>query len=133
MGVLTNLIGNLFGKIQGGLASEYQRQANSAGVHPIVEESLHKSAIRNYIFDEKCYLFQIDYYKNDVKKLNKIKEDRLKHLIKYWGNEENYKLFKQKIENKENEEQIEEDIKSEEYNKKVQKEKEDFLKIQNIK
>ena len=133
MGLLTILVDNFFGRIQGRLANEYQQKADSAGVHPIVLKSLHIRAIRNYFFDEKSYLLQIDYHKNDENKLNKIKEDRLKHLIKYWGSEENYKLFKQKIENKENEEQIEENIKSDEYDKKVQKEKEDFLKKQNMK
>ena len=133
MGLLTNLVSNFFGKIQNGVASEYQRKADNAGVNPIVLESLRISAIRNYIFDEKNYLFQLDYHKNDIKKLNKIKENRLKHLIKYWGSEENYDLFKQKIENKDNEEQIEENIKLEEYDKKVQKEKEDFLKKHNMK
>ena len=33
-------------------------------------KSLHIRAIRNYIFDEKSYLLQIDYHKNDENKLN---------------------------------------------------------------
>jgi hypothetical protein len=36
VGFLTDLVDQFFGKLQTVLAEEYQRQANKAGVHPIV-------------------------------------------------------------------------------------------------
>ena len=133
MGFLTNLVDQFFGRLQDGLSEEYQRQAKKAGVHPIVAESLHNMAIRDYELDERIYQRELDYYKSDLEKIKEIKKDRLSHLIKHWGSEENYVLFKQKIEEDQNKKDVEEKLKLEEYNKKVQKEKEEFLKNHNLK
>lgn len=131
MGFLTDLVEQFFGKLQNGLAEEYQRQANKAGVHPIIAKDQHESAIRNYIRDEKQYLFELDFYKNDNEKFKKTKKNRLNYIIQHWGSEENYELFKQKIEEKDEKKANDYNSKLAEYNQRVQKEKEDFLKKHN--
>jgi hypothetical protein len=133
MGFLTNLVDNFFGKLQSGLAEEYQRQAKNAGVHPIVAKVQHESAFQNYLSNEKRYLIELEYYKNDAKELEKLEKARLEHLVEHWGSVENYELFKQKIHEEEERKEKEDNIKLRKYNKRVQKEKEDFLKNHGIK
>jgi hypothetical protein len=127
MGFLTNLVDQFFGKLQSGLAKEYQRQADKAGIHPIVAESIHRRAIENYISDEKNYLTSLKYFKNNPEKIEELKAERIVFLIEHWGSEEKYSLFKKK------QEKGKEKIKNTliEYNKRVQKEKDEFLKKYN--
>jgi hypothetical protein len=127
MGFLTNLVEQFFGKLKSGLAEEYQRQANKAGIHPIVAESIHRRVIENYIIDEKNYLTSLKYFKNNPEKIEELKAERMNFLIEHWGSEVKYSLFKKK-QDKENEK-----IKNSlmEYNKRVQKEKDEFLKKYN--
>ena len=131
MGFLTNLVDNFFGKLQSGLAEEFQRQAKKAGVHPIAAEVQHEFAINNYTSNEKTYLIDLEYYKNDAKELEKLEKERLEHLVEHWGSAENYELFKQKIHEEEERKEKEDNVKLKKYNKRVQKEKEDFLKKYN--
>lgn len=133
MGFLTNLVDNFFKNLQSGLASEYERQAKKAGVHPIIAKSMHENALKNYKTEEKYFLTDLEFFKNNPEKLLEIKNNRFKYLVENWGSEENYELFKQKIEDQEKKDQIEESVKLEEYNKKIQKEKEEFLKKHNMK
>lgn len=80
-------------------------------------------AIENYISDEKNYLTSLKNFKNNPEKIDELKAERLVFLIEHWGSEEKYSLFKKKQENEK--EKFKNTLM--EYNKRVQKEKDDFL------
>ncbi|MCX6211851.1 MAG: hypothetical protein NT104_04720 [Bacteroidetes bacterium] len=133
MGLLTNLVDQFFGNLQSGLSEEYQRQANKAGPHPITLKAEQDDAIRNYIRDEKRYLDNLFYNKDRAKEIEKLKKERLEYLVEHWGSAENYELFKKKIEEEETRKQNVDKAFLEEYNKRVQKDKEVFFKNHGIK
>ena len=116
-----------FGSLKDGLAEEHQRQVNKAGVHPIILESIHERASENFISDEKNYLTSLKYFKNNPEKTEELKAERTVFLIEHWGSEEKYSLFKMKQENEK--EKIKNTLM--EYNKRVQKEKDEFIKKYN--